>query len=295
MADIAIQSQFITVQDGLKIHARVYEPNAVKAALPVICLPGLARTAEDFAPLAQAIASGAADAPRRVIAIDYRGRGLSDRDSNWQNYDMRVENADILQVMDALDVAEAAFVGTSRGGLHMMMMGVTRPAAIRAVILNDIGPIIEARGLARIKGYVGKLPQPRSWPDAVDLAKRVMGQQFTGLSEAEWLGYAKLTFEETATGFVARYDTKLMKTLENFNLEQPLPELWVQFDGLRNVPVLAIRGENSDLLSPETHAAMGRRHPRCETFVVPGQGHAPLLMDADSIARVAAFIARLED
>lgn len=291
---IATTSQFVTVQDGLKIHARVFEPALPSSALPLVCLPGLARTAADFDVIAQAIASGAAKRPRRVIAIDYRGRGLSDRDSNWQNYDLRIENADILQVLDALSVPEAVLLGTSRGGLHMMVMGVTRPACIRGVILNDIGPVLEARGLARIKGYVGKLPQPKSWPDAVDLAKRVMGSHFTALSEDEWLAYAKLTFEETPSGFAPRYDTQLMKTLDAFNLEQPLPELWPQFDGLRHAPVLALRGENSDLLSSATLAAMGQRHPRCETHVVPAQGHAPLLLDASTIDRVARFIASIE-
>lgn len=286
-------SHFITVADGLKIHAREYGATA-REKLPVVCLAGLARTSLDFDRIATALANGSAGVPRRVVAIDYRGRGLSDRDKNWQNYDMRMENADILQVLAALEASEAIFIGTSRGGLHLMMMAATRPAAIRAAVLNDIGPIIEAKGIARIKGYVGKLPQPKSWSDAVDLAKRIMGAQFSVLSEDDWLAYAKLTFEETDNGFAPRYDTALMRSLDAFDLEKPLPVLWPQFAGLNHAPLLAIRGENSDLLSQETLEEMGKQHPACDTYVVPGQGHAPLLLDDASIARVSQFVTRVD-
>jgi len=121
-----------------------------------------------------------------------------------------------------------------------------------------------------------------------------MGAQFSSLTEDDWLAYAKLTFEETDKGFAPRYDTALMRSLDAFDLEKPLPVLWPQFAGLNHAPLLAIRGENSDLLSQETLDEMGKRHPACETHVVPGQGHAPLLLDDASIARVSAFIARVD-
>ena len=292
-AELQPVSIFVTSTDGLRIHARDYNAGA-QNALPVVCLPGLARTVEDFDAIARALAQGAAGKPRRVLAIDYRGRGLSDRDPNWKNYDIRVENADILQVLAATGVNAAAFLGTSRGGLHSMVFAATRPAVLRGVILNDIGPVIESKGLARIKGYVGKLPQPKSWPDAADLAKRIMSAQFTALQEDDWLAYARLTFEETARGFVPRYDTALMKQLDLVDLEQPLPQLWPQFEALAHVPVLAVRGENSDLLSPQTLDEMAQRHPACQTYVVPGQGHAPLLLDEASIARIAQFIRQID-
>ena len=85
---------------------------------------------------------------------------------------------------------------------------------LKGVVLNDIGPVIEAKGLMRIRGYVGKLPAPASWPDAVDLARRVMSAQFTALSDAEWERYARLTFEEKDGRFLPRYDPALAKTLE---------------------------------------------------------------------------------
>lgn len=290
VGELAVESHFISAPDGLKLHARTYG-SALAPGTPVLCLPGLARTAADFDAVARKLASGGAARERRVVALDYRGRGLSDRDRDWNNYHLRVENADVLACMDALGVEHAILLGTSRGGLHTMLMAATRPGAIRAAILNDIGPVIEAQGLARIRGYVGKLPAPRSWSDAVDLAKRIMGAQFTALSEDDWLAYAKLTFEEKDGRFAPRYDPNLMKTLERIDLEEPLPTAWPQFEGLSGAPVLSLRGENSDLLTEGTVAEMAKRHPRFTAHTVPGQGHAPLLLDEPTIRVICDFVA----
>ena len=286
---IQTQSHFISAPDGLRLHVRSYEPG-VSALTPVVCLPGLTRNSDDFEALAEALAQGAAGGPRRVIALDYRGRGLSEHDSNWRNYDLKVENADILACLTALEIGEAAFVGTSRGGLHVMMFAITRPAMLRGAVLNDIGPVIEAQGLARIRSYVGKLPTPHSWADAVDLAKSVMGAQFSNLNAVDWDAYARGTFMETDGKFQLRYDPALMRTMENINLDVALPTAWPQFEGLSHIPLLALRGANSDLLSPQTLEQMQARHSRCEAHIVEGQGHAPLLRDAPTIARIGEFL-----
>lgn len=288
------QSRFYSAPDGLKLHLRDFGPR-ISTQTPVVCLPGLARTAADFDLLATAISSGRAGPPRRVVSIDYRGRGLSDRDPNWKNYDIFVESGDIVSMLAATGIENAIFVGTSRGGLHTMVLAASRPALLRAVVMNDIGPIIEPLGLARIRGYVGKLPAPNSWKDAIDLFRRIAGAQFTGLKEADWEAYARLTFEEKNGVFTTRYDPMLMKGLEALDIEAPLPKLWPQFEGLRHVPLLVIRGENSDLLSPATLEEMIARHPRAEAYIVPGQGHAPLLLDDASISRICAFVASLSE
>ncbi|MCC2096417.1 MAG: alpha/beta hydrolase [Hyphomicrobiales bacterium] len=281
---------FVSAMDGLRLHVKVW-PAQGSVAAPLVCLPGLARTAADFDAVAAAVSSGRGCEARRVLAFDYRGRGLSDYDKDWRKYDIFVENQDILTVLAALGVEEADFLGTSRGGLHIMLMAVTRPGMLRRVILNDIGPVIEAKGLARIRGYVGKLPAPKSWNDAVDMFHGIMSTQFTGISDEEWMIYAKLTFREDNGDFVPRYDKKLMKQLEALDLSVPLPQLWPQFDGLRRCPMLAIRGENSDLLAQATLEKMASSHPDCSTYIVPGQGHAPLLLDHASIGRISAFLA----
>jgi pimeloyl-ACP methyl ester carboxylesterase len=286
-------SRFYSASDGLKLHLRDYGPR-LATTLPVVCLPGLARTAADFDWLARALTATAAVKTRRVLALDYRGRGESEWDRNPANYDVRVENADILSVLTSVEISEAIIIGTSRGGLHAMLLAATRPALLRGVVLNDIGPKIESKGLLRIRGYVGKLPQPQSMTDAVDMFKKMAGQQFPALTEAEWKIFAQLTFEEKNGRLIPRYDPKLSHTLKDFDVEQPLPTLWPQFEGLARIPILAIRGELSDVLSEETLADMLRRHPLCQAYRVPGQGHAPLLIDTASIQRIAEFVAQID-
>lgn len=281
---VVFESRFFTAADGLRLHMRDYGPRA-SSALPIVCLPGLARTAGDFDRLARALCGS-----RRVVALDYRGRGLSERDKNWKNYDLEVENADILTVLTAAGIAAAIFVGTSRGGLHIMATAATRPTLLRGAVLNDIGPVIEAKGLMRIRGYVGRLPRPSSWADAIDLLKATGSAQFTALDDADWEAYARLTFEERDGRLVLQYDPVLRRGLEALDLETTLPAVWSQFEGLREVPLLVIRGENSDLLAPGTVEEMLRRHPGGQSWIVPGQGHAPLLQDAATIERIAAFV-----
>ena len=229
-----------------------------------------------------------------MLALDYRGRGRSDYAKDWHDYDIRVELDDLMQVLAATGVEDGVFVGTSRGGLLTMALAAARPAAIRGAILNDVGPVIDARGLLRIRGYVGKLPTPRSFAEGAEILKRLSDQQFPIFGEAEWEIMARRTWTERNGGLVPDYDPRLLKTLEELDLEAPLPELWPYFAALNHVPVLAIRGENSDLLAEKTLEEMGQRHPRCETFTAPGQGHAPLLGSKDMIRRIGKLIAKAE-
>ncbi len=281
-------SRFVAAPDGLKLHVRDYgraEPDAPT----VLCLPGLARTAADFGPLASYLVE--ADPRRRVLAVDYRGRGLSARDPDPSRYDLPVESDDLLAVLDALGVTQAVLVGTSRGGLHTMMLAVVRPSLILGAVLNDIGPVIERAGLLRIRGYIGKLPQPASWDEAVAVLKTVAGEQFTASDEADWLRYAQTTFEVENGAFKTSYDPALMHNVAKLDLDA-VPTLWPQFEALGAVPVLVVRGANSDLLSADTLAAMEARLPDCASLTVPGQGHAPLLTDLPTMAAVDAFVTR---
>jgi pimeloyl-ACP methyl ester carboxylesterase len=282
-----ITSRFHRSADGLRLHLRDYRPEESQQA-PVICLPGLARTAEDFDRLARALTQG--DQARRVMALDYRGRGLSDRDPDPKKYDLAVESADIQMMLAEEGVTKAIFIGTSRGGIHAMLLAAFKPALLAGVVLNDIGPVLEPEGLIRIKGYVGKLPQPKTWEEAVSIFKKVSGAQFTGLSDDDWLAYARLTLEEKDGALVARYDPALARALDAYDPSQPMPDLWAQYEALRLVPVLAIRGENSDLLSAEIFQAMLARHPQAQGFTVAGQGHAPLLLDDASIGTIRHFV-----
>ncbi len=281
-------SVFLSASDGLRLHARVYgKPTSPR--LPVVCLPGLARTAADFEILAGALANDN-EYPRYVVALDYRGRGQSDYDRDPANYSFSTELTDVLAVIAALDCMPAVFVGTSRGGLLTMLLGALRPSAIAGVVLNDIGPVIDPQGLMRIKSYVGKLPVPRDYEDGAEILRRLFGAQFPKLGPAEWLASARRAFKQENGGLVPTYDVRLAETLEGFDLETPLPPLWKEFDALAGFPLLLIRGGNSDLLTPETVAAMRARRRAMEVLEVPDQGHAPLLAEPDVIARIARFV-----
>ena len=286
------ESVYVVASDGLKLHVRIYGPR-LAPALPVVCLPGLARTTADFDDLACALAADSA-APRRVFALDYRGRGLSDYDKDPQNYSLATELGDVQSVLTALGIPPAVFVGTSRGGILTMLLASARPTAIAGAVLNDIGPVIEPGGLVRIKSYVGKLPRPRSFEEGADILRRLFGQQFTRLSDAEWLAYAQRTFKAEKRGFGPTYDVLLAKTLTGIDFNRPIPPLWAEFDSLGRVPLMVLRGANSDLLSEETVTAMRTRHPSIETVNVPDQGHAPILSGGDLIGRIARFVAACE-
>lgn len=291
-------SEFISATDGLRLHARCYGKRGDSAlsiqCLPVLCLPGLARTAADFDPLAIALANDARR-PRRVIALDYRGRGLSEYDREPAKYNLQVELADVLTVANALDALPAVFIGTSRGGILTMLLAAQQPSAIAGAVLNDIGPVIEPQGLVRIKGYVGKLPQVRDFKEAAEALRRLFGAQFPALTDEDWLAWARRSFGQDNGVLVPTYDVNLAQTLAHADFEKPLPALWMAFDALASVPLMVIRGANSDLLSAATVEAMRARRKEADlpmdVLVVPDQGHAPLLAEPATIARIADFAA----
>ena len=184
-----------------------------------------------------------------MLAVDYRGRGQSEYDPNPGNYNIATEVADLLAVLTALEIEPAVFVGTSRGGILAMMLATVRPAAIAGVVLNDIGPVIETKGLVRIKSYLGRLPQPKSFEDAAEILRHLFSAQFPKLGPDDWMMFARRTFKEKDGSLTPRYDPKLADVLKGVDMARPLPTLWKEFDALASVPVMVIRGANSDVLS----------------------------------------------
>jgi pimeloyl-ACP methyl ester carboxylesterase len=285
-------SRFLSAPDGLTLHI-AETGNRLSPRVPVLCLPGLTRNAMDFEVIGNRIAQAQG---RRVLALDYRGRGLSGYDRDWKRYDLMVELDDLMATLTALGIERAIFLGTSRGGLLTMLSAITRPPVLHAAILNDIGAVIEAQGLARIRGYVGKIPQPRSYEQGVMTLKQIFGPQFPEETEASWLAFSRRTWRPEKGAMVPRYDINLMRTLIDLDLEKPLPVLWPQFDALKPVPFMLVRGENSDLLSQATAEAMVARHSEGEfgqparLHVALKQGHAPLLEDAPTVKAILDFL-----
>ena len=280
---------FFSARDGLRLYARHY-PAAGASRRPVLCLPGLTRNSRDFENLAMALSQG--DDGRDVYALDCRGRGRSEHDRDWNNYSLLVEVNDVLDFMTLKGLHDAAIVGTSRGGLLAMIAAVLRPGAVGAVVLNDIGPVIEREGLARIMAYAGRMPLPKDWKEATKLVREMNVRHFPAVSDEQWAAYARAWFNE-ANGLPAPgYDPNISKPFSV--TDGPAPALWPQFGALMRVPVLAIRGEHSDILSVKTLEEMRARHPRLTAITVPGQGHAPLLMDVPTNTAIAEFLVRAD-
>lgn len=292
MASEGFSDFFYPAPDGLKLHARIYG-EANTELWPVICLPGLTRNARDFHDLACYLSSEATR-PRKVVAFDYRGRGRSDYDPDIGHYNVGVEAGDVLAGLAALGIEEAAFIGTSRGGLIIHVLGALKPGILKAIVLNDIGPVIEAEGLAQIRAYLDRTPTPKTFAEAVDAQRRVHGAGFPALSGADWQRMVAAIFRDAEAGLVPDFDPALVDTLAGMDPSKPLPDLWPQFEALAAVPMLAIRGGNSKLLSAATLAEMQKRHPGLETIIVDGQGHAPFLETADLPRRIAAFLDRAD-
>jgi len=283
---------YYTSRDGLRLHGRRYPaPAGEKRARPVLCLAGLTRNCRDFHDLALAL-SRHPHSPRTVYTLDYRGRGQSDFDPEWRNYAISVELLDVLDFVTLTGLSDAAFIGTSRGGLITMLIAAAQPTAIGAVVLNDIGPVIEHDGLARISGYVGRVPLPYSWADAARMMRDLNRRQFPVITDAVWEEAARQWYNDKNGKPAPGYDPNLGNALSV--LDGPVPALWPQFEALKRVPIMVLRGENSDILTAETVEEMRRRHPAMATVTVANQGHAPLLKDAPTIEAVRHFLSAVD-
>ena len=294
MSDPALwRDVFYSARDGLRLHARDYG-DPMSPWTPVVCLPGLTRTTRDFHALATHLA-GHRHRPRRVVSFDYRGRGGSAWDRDGSGYTILTEMTDVLDGMAALNLPAAAIIGTSRGGIIGMMMALVRTGAVVALVLNDIGPEVEARGLARIKTYVGQTPSPENWVEAAAIQRRLHGGQFTGLSATDWDAFARLIYADDNGIPVADYDGKgLAATFAGVEPDQPAATLWDEFRALSATPMLAIHGANSDLLTPAILDKMRAARPGLEIVEVPGEGHPPQLTGAAILGRISAFITAAE-
>lgn len=278
----------ITSIDGLRLFYEDHD-HAPPGLAPVICLPGLTRCHRDFRPLTAWLAR-----ERRVICPDMRGRGRSDHDPDWRNYNIVTETGDVLHLMDALGLTRAAFIGASRGGISTMLIAALRPGAVLAAALSDVGPRIEKGGLLRIVASLSHTPERfADWAAAAEAVRRANSRQFPALDDAAWDAFARRLFADEGGAPRRDYDQRLVMATETA-LEGEVPELWAQFEALRDVPTLAIRGALSDILSAETLARMAVEHPGLAAVTLEGRGHCPLLDEPDAVAAIRALLEKAD-
>ena len=269
--------------DGLRLFARVY-PGPSPAAPVVLCLHGLMRNGRDFEDLALHLA-----AQRRVLVPDVRGRGFSARDPQVGNYRLPVYVQDLTLLLSGLGAARIAIIGTSMGGLIALLLSMLQPQLVAGVVLNDIGPQVEPAGLERIRSYAGRAPPVASWAQAIAQVRSIYAEAWPGLSEARWEKIAHASYRADAHGVPqADADARIAEPLRA-NAAAAAPDLWPLWETLAALPVLAIRGAHSDILSAATLERMQRK-PHVSSLTVAARGHAPLLDEPEVLAAIDAFL-----
>ena len=271
-----------SARDGLRLSALEWPGDP--AAVPLLCLPGIARTALDFTAIALRHRGR-----RRVVALDYAGHGESGRAADPARY--RVEGAirDLMDALAALHLHRVALLGTSFGGILGMALGVLRPGVLAGLALNDTGPRIEPMGIEEVRGFIGRDPAFASIEEAAAFLRQVLPP--LGIPEAGWRAVAESTYARGPDGRLhPRWDTRILQAMPR---EAGPTELWPLFHGLPEIPLLLIRGEASTILAAETARRMCEARPEMEFLALPGIGHAPTLAEPASLAALDRWLARL--
>ena len=280
-----------TSADGLSLYARDYAGSAGPAKLPVIAIHGLTRNSADFEGIAPLIAQTG----RRLLAIDVRGRGQSDRAPDPMTYQPATYAQDVLALLQQAGIEKAVFMGTSMGGLITMALAAIRSKVIAGAIINDVGPEVAKEGLARIAAYSGQPVDTPTWADAAAYAKRINAVAFPHYTDADWDAFARRIFTVGTEGApILNYDPDIAVPIRAAGARALVPNLWPMFGKLtRGRPVLLVRGANSDLLSEEIAAKMRKRAPRMDFVEVPDVGHAPMLDEPEARAAIFPFLGEL--
>ena len=281
-----------TSADGLSLYARDYAPASGPAKLPVIAIHGLTRNSADFEVIAPLIAQSG----RRVLAIDIRGRGRSDRAPDPMTYQPATYAQDVLALLNQTGIERAVFLGTSMGGLITMALAAIRSKVIAAAIVNDVGPEVAKEGLARIAAYSGQPVDTPTWADAAAYARKINAVALPHYGDADWMAFARRTFVEGPEGApILNYDPDIAVPIRAAGAKALVPNLWPMFGRLaRGRPVLLVRGQTSDLLSEKIAAKMRKRAPKMDYVEVPGVGHAPMLDEPEAKAAIFPFLGEVD-
>jgi len=282
------EQHYSSAKDGLMLAGRLYGWQN-KDNCPVVCLTDHARNGSDFHELALYLASEAGS-NRRVLALDYRGRGKSEFDKRKDNYVLPTEADDVLSYITALNIGHFDLIGSARGGMIAMMLGGMRAGSLNKIILNDIGPAIDARGLVHIKKLYEQFSMCKSMQQIETVLVKFGERHFPALPQFYWALEAKRLFDDVDGKLVTNNDPYVSSLISGINLDARPTEMWEQFIGIRKFPLMLVRGALSDLLPMETVKKMQAIHKTMEFVQVEGQGHAPKLETGDLPQTIADFL-----
>jgi len=298
---MAFSEQHYISRDGLKLYYRQYG----RAEQVIVCLPGLTRNSKDFHSLAEHLGED-----WRVLCPDFRGRGQSQWDPKPSHYNVGYYVRDTWRLLDELEVKQCVIIGTSLGGLVAMNMAGQQPSRLRGIVLNDIGPEIPPEAVGRILQYAGRTPAANSWQAAAEQVKANYELAFPSMPEGFWEDYVHLSWHETDNGRVepdmdraigdslrkAHSAAGVLRRMRKWGLLRKIGGVSIDtWDAFRCVamPCLVLRGEVSDVLTPEIVQKMKQIKPGLISVTVPDRGHAPLLNELEALAAIDEFLRKL--
>ena len=280
----SFKDYFFQTTDGLRLFARDY-PGPDANAPVLLCLHGLTRNSKDFASLAEGLASDF-----RVVVPEQRGRGLSDYSEDVSRYSLLQYVEDMQGLIVELGLQRLSVVGTSMGGLMTFALNALSPGLIERAVINDIGPEIAQAGLDRIKSYVGVAGPFEDWEEATAYLSSITAEIFPDWTNAQWSDFARQCYIEREGQIVIDYDPRIAMPLATQSSDTEAETLWSLFEAMASVPSLLVRGELTDLLSPECVARMQKMHPSMEVLSVPNVGHAPMLNEPGVTEAIRRFL-----
>lgn len=277
---------------GLQIFVRDYG-SAHRDTVPLVCLSGFHRSGADFTVLAHALSSRE-DAPRRVLTIDFRGRGQSDWSHKSSPYSVSQDIDDVNETLTALGISSAHIMGQSHGGLVAMGLAVLRPLLFASAILCDAGPEIDGAGLFRLRRNLEFLRKASNWQEALGLFQQIYHADYPNLNEERLVQLTdRLMFKGKRGKPQFRFDKRLLKDLGNYSLDDGFATHWKMFDALNHVPLLLLKTELSDFISLPGYEAMLRRRPNARGYTIADQGSPALFEESETLGVIAAFLDQL--
>lgn len=252
----------------------------------VVCVHGLTRQGRDFDVLARALLPA-----RRVVCPDLPGRGESDWLDNPSLYQLPQYLADLVTLLARLQARRLSWVGTSLGGLIGIALAGLKNTPVQRLVLNDVGPALDPRGLMRISRYVGQRMHFDSVEQAADALWEI-SRGFGPHTREQWMALTRPMLRPDGAGWRLHYDPALAQPFSAAaaqTLALGEAALWQAYARI-TAPTLVLRGAESDILSTQTAQRMAEQGPRAQVVALPGVGHAPTLVQDDQVRIVRDFL-----